>query len=232
MRSLTLFLVRVVLALLTTSVAWGASAEDLRGRVVAVADGDTVTVLDANNRQHRVRLNGVDAPELGQPFSQVSKSYMSSLVFEREVLVAGQKVDRYGRLVGTVYIGDKNANLELLRSGLAWYYRDYEGDVPVTWRAVYAAAEAEARSAKRGLWQEAQPAAPWDFRAGTVAPSSAATTLGAVVGNRSSGIYHVPGCRDYGRIAERNRVHFKTEAEAVAAGFRKARNCSIEPHLQ
>ena len=113
-------------------------------------------------------------------------------------------------------------------------FRRYERDVASNLRPVYEAAEAEARAAKRGLWQDSEPQAPWAFRAGEPSPSAttpqtllgATATAGAVIGNRNSGIYHVPGCRSYNDVAERNRVYFKTEPEAVAAGFRKARNCN------
>lgn len=210
--------------------------EPLRGRVVAIADGDTITVLDASKRQHRIRLNGIDAPETAQPFSAVSKSHLSDMVFGRDVMVVGSKVDRYGRLVGTVIVGTTNANLEQLRAGLAWYYRDYAPDVSPENRPLYEAAEAEARVARRGLWRDPSPVAPWAYRrprpaAGDAATSRALldrspTTAGRVIGNRNSRIYHVPGCRSYDAVAERNRVYFNTEAEAEAAGFRKARNCS------
>jgi hypothetical protein len=136
--------------------------------------------------------------------------------------------------VGTVIVGASNANLEQLRAGLAWYYREYAADVAPENRPLYEAAEAEARAARRGLWGDLSPQAPWAWRSGE--PASVATprgllsatpaaTVGRVIGNRNSNIYHVPGCRSYNDVAERNRVYFATEAEARAAGFRKARNC-------
>ncbi len=220
-----------------------AAADVLSGRVVGVADGDTLTVLDADKHQHRIRLNGIDAPETGQAFSEVAKQNLSSLVFGRDVSVVWVKADRYGRLVGTVTIASVNVNLEQLRAGLAWYYRDYAADVAAENQVLYSAAEAEARAAKRGLWRDISPLAPWVYR-GELRPSTDSTSppptastlkphglLGTVAtsfevrGNRSSKIYHVPGCRNYDDIAMRNRVIFKTEAEAMAAGYRKARNC-------
>lgn len=212
----------------------------LRGRVVAVADGDTITVLDASNTQHRVRLNGIDAPETGQAFSQVSKTHLSDLVFGKIVDVAWSKIDRYGRLIGTVAIGATNANLEQLRAGLAWYYHEYATDIPMDLREPYAIAEAEAKAAQLGLWRDRTPVAPWAYRhLEMTAPPVAAPTpvvpraLAAptpaptlrVIGNRNSRIYHLPGCGSYNAVAERNRVYFATEADARAAGYRKAGNC-------
>lgn len=139
-------------------------------------------------------------------------------------------------------IGSVNANFEQLKAGLAWYYRDYAADVSPENRALYEAAEVEAKEAKRGLWRDVNPIAPWVHRGESKAPATTAPAptstgrprglLGSAVtsaieirGNRSSKIYHVPGCRNYDDIAMRNRVIFKTEAEALAAGYRKARNC-------
>lgn len=215
-------------------------SQAIKGRVVAIADGDTLTVLDGQNQQHKIRLNGIDAPEIGQDFGQASKRNLSELVFGKEVAVFGSKVDKYGRLVGTVLIGSTNANLEQLKAGFAWFYRQYAGDVPEIERAQYEAAETEAREGKRGLWQQPKPVPPWEFRhpeqADTIAaPSAPASgsanttngqrTSGRIIGNRNSGIYHLPNCPDYSRVSERNREYFNSEADAMKAGYRKARNC-------
>lgn len=217
-----------VLALAGSAVVAGQAPQGLRGRVVAIADGDTITVLDSEQRQHRVRLNGIDAPETGQPFSNVAKSHLSGLVFNRDVVVIGRKIDRYGRLVGTVMVGDVNANLEQLRAGLAWFYRAYEADVPADLRATYALAERDARAAKRGLWADGQPTAPWEHRNGpgpAAAPLGLLSTPAAIIGNRNSKVYHLASCPDFGRVAEQNRVPFASEEAAKAAGYRKAGNC-------
>lgn len=229
-----------VTALVITATLVVTAQSPLTGRVVAVADGDTITVLDEAKRQHRIRLNGIDAPETGQPFANVSKQHLSDLVFGKDVVVVGSKLDRYGRLVGTVIVGSTNANLELLRAGLAWYYRAYASDVAPENRPIYEATEAEAMAAQRGLWRDSFPQAPWDWRGGQPAPIASAptttptqasrpaprpTATARIIGNRNSNIYHAPGCPDYNRVAERNRIYFNTEAEARAAGFRKARNC-------
>jgi endonuclease YncB( thermonuclease family) len=237
------------IAVIWLALTLAGSAAELRGRVVGVADGDTITVLDAGHEQVKVRLNGIDAPESGQAFGQVSKANLSRLVFGQDVVVQWTKSDRYGRRLGTVMVGALNANLEQLRAGLAWYYRAYASDVPAALRLSYDAAESEAKAAKRGLWHDMAPIAPWDYRSRTstgaaaatlMAPtpaaskapvassapsSSAAASAAEVRGNKVSHIYHVPGCMDYDKIAQQNRVIFQTEAEAVAAGYRKAKNC-------
>jgi endonuclease YncB( thermonuclease family) len=81
-----------------------AHADTLTGRVVGVTDGDTITVLDANRQQHKIRLGGIDAPEKAQPFGQRSKENLSRLVFNKEVQVDWTKRDRYQRIVGKVWV--------------------------------------------------------------------------------------------------------------------------------
>ena len=215
----------VVLACATV----GVSAEELRGKVVGVTDGDTIVVLDLNHQQHRIRLNGIDAPEAGQAYGQVAKRSLSNLVFGQDVTVVWNKVDRYGRLVGTVMVGATDANLEQIRGGFAWFYREYANELTPKNRTLYEAAQSDAKSAKRGLWTDSAPVPPWDFRSPSRAASQprveAGTTTSEVRGNIRSRIYHVAGCQDYDRIALQNRVIFKTEVEASAAGYRKAKNC-------
>lgn len=214
-------------------VAIGAFAQELRGRVVSIADGDTITILDADHQQYKIRFNGIDAPEHNQDFGQVSKKHLSDLVFGKDVAVRWSKKDKYGRIVGTVFVGQTNANLEQLKVGLAWYYREYERDVPSENRQAYERAEAEAKAARRGLWQQPNPQPPWKFRHGedvpmpSVGPGSPAKgqPSGKIIGNKNSMVYHLPNCPDYSKSAEKNRIYFESEQEAEKAGFRKARNC-------
>ena len=136
------------------------------GKVVAIADGDTLTVLDSANAQHRIRLQGIDAPESNQAFGTRSKQYLSELVFGKEVTVEYDKRDRYGRTLGKVILGGQDACLEQVRAGVAWHYKYYENEQPPEDRRAYAQAEVEARAAKRGLWVDPDPIPPWDFRQG------------------------------------------------------------------
>jgi len=195
----------------------------LTGRVVGVTDGDTLTVLDAGNRQHKIRLAGIDAPEARQDFGQKAKRHLSDLIFGKSVLVEGTKIDRYGRRVGKILIEGKNANLEMVKAGLAWHFKQYEQEQSVEDRRLYAAAEISARSAKLNIWSMPNPVPPWEFRH---PPPATAAANGPIIGNRNSRIYHLPNCPDYQKVSERNRVPFKTRAEAEAAGYRAARNCS------
>lgn len=159
-----IFLCRPVLAaLLTLSCAW-AYAATLTGEVVALADGDTLTVLDDAKTQYRVRLAGIDAPEKHQAFGGRSQQHLSNLAFGKRVVVEWHKTDRYRRIVGKVTVGQIDAGLEQLRAGMAWHYKQYEAEQSAEDRAAYAAAEQAARQARLGVWSEDGAVAPWDFR--------------------------------------------------------------------
>jgi micrococcal nuclease len=148
------FVTLVVLFTLSGPVA----AELLYGKVVGISDGDTITVLDASNTRHRIRLNQIDAPEKSQDFGQRSKQSLSDLVFGRNVQVDVSTRDRYGREIGQVLVNGTDANLEQVKRGLAWVYRQYAKD-----RAYFAAEEA-ARANRIGLWSQPNPTPPWEFR--------------------------------------------------------------------
>ena len=119
-------LLLTILALAFALPAWA----DLTGEVVGVADGDTITVLDADKVQHKVRLTGIDAPEKKQPFGNRSKQSLSDMVFNKIVTVETDKRDRYGRELGKVLAGGKDVNLEQVHAGMAWHYKAYERTQP------------------------------------------------------------------------------------------------------
>lgn len=142
-----------------------ASAETLTGHVVGVTDGDTITLLDASTSQHKIRLAGIDAPEKKQAFGQRSKEFLSDLAYDKDLSIEWSKKDRYGRIVGKLI--DKRGrdlNLEQVKAGLAWHYRKYEKEQSPEDRKRYAAAEDVARGKRIGVWSDAAPVAPWDFR--------------------------------------------------------------------
>ena len=153
-----------LIALLLTLCCAISQAATITGKVVAVADGDTITVLDAGNVQHKIRLGGIDAPEKAQPYGQTSKQSLSDLVYGKTVMVDTDKTDRYGREVGKVLVDGVDTNLEQVRRGLAWHYKAYQREQPPEDRLAYAAAEKDAAAAHLGLWQDAVPVAPWDWR--------------------------------------------------------------------
>lgn len=154
----------LISAIIAAAVSLSAQATTIDGRVVGVTDGDTITVLDAQNQQHKIRLAGIDAPEKAQAFGQASKTHLSDLVFGREVTLDCGKTDRYKREVCVVLVSGRDANLDQVAAGLAWWYRQYKGEQTVLQRAEYEAAETSARASRLGLWQDADPMAPWMWR--------------------------------------------------------------------
>lgn len=132
--------------------------EVLTGKVVSIADGDTFTMLDVNNKQRKIRLYGIDAPEKRQPFGNVSKKRLSELVFGKEVRIEIRSADRYKRIVAIVYADTLNINETMIDEGMAWHFTRY--DQNPAWTAL----EARARTNKSGLWKDAHPVAPWEWR--------------------------------------------------------------------
>ena len=136
-----------------------ASEPALTGKVISIADGDTLTIL-VDKTQHKIRLHGIDTPERKQPFGTKAKQALSDKVFGRVVDVVEVDRDRYGRVVGRIYLSSRDINRELVAEGHAWVYRKYMRDETLL------ADEAAARDAGLGLWllPEAQRVPPWEWR--------------------------------------------------------------------
>ena len=147
------------IALLLVFAAWTAWS-DFAGKVVAVKDGDTIEVLRDGTNAVRIRLSGIDCPEKAQAFGQRAKQAASDMAFGKTVKVIEKDKDRYGRTVAEIILPDnRSLNQELVRTGLAWWYRQYAPkDIELE------ALEKEARKAKVGLWIDADPVPPWDWR--------------------------------------------------------------------
>ena len=142
-----------------------ANTNSVSGRVVSVADGDTITIIGDGNTQYKIRLNAIDAPEKSQAFGQKSKQQLSNYVFGKDVTVKWKSKDKYGRVLGTVLVGNTDINLQMVRDGFAHHYKRFDNS------PAYAAAETEARAARRGLWSDPNPTPPEDYRHGrAVAP--------------------------------------------------------------
>lgn len=165
---------------------------DLSGKVVAVIDGDTIKLLDSDKALYKIRLTGIDAPEKGQPFSNASRKHLASLVAGKDVRVESAKTDRYGRLLGKVWVQPPgcplcaktvDVNLAQIISGMAWWYRYYANEQPEQDRERYKSAVGEAQQRKLGLWSEANPIPPWAWRRGqrpaSATPPAAAYQCGS-----------------------------------------------------
>ena len=134
-------------------------ATEIRGRVIAVSDGDTITVLDEMDQgKFKIRLDKIDAPEKKQPYGNKAKQFLSSLVSGRQVSVRFREIDRYGRMIGIIFCGGTEINLEMVRKGFAWHYARYDRS------AAYIEAEKQARREKKGLWADKTAINPHEFR--------------------------------------------------------------------
>ena len=206
-------------------------------KVVGVKDGDTFELLRDGKTTVTVRLLGVDSPEKNQAYGQKAKQFASDLAFGKTVKLIEHNKDRYGRTVGTIILPDgRSLNEELVREGYAWHYTAYSKDKTL------ANLEADARRFKRGLWQDPNPVAPWDFRkqrgnkSSTTAASTSnnqapipagATTRKVYLCNSSgSSVYHYTrDCSVLKRCKE--EVLTVTEAVAIRQYSRRAdKTCS------
>ena len=140
------------------------NAEVLNGTVVGISDGDTITVQDKSNNEHKVRLMGIDAPEKSQAFGIEAKQTLSNYIYKKEISVEYKKLDKYKRIVGKVTLDGKDICLKMIVDGMAWHYTEYEKEQSTTDRDLYREAEANARSGMIGLWAAKQPVSPWIFR--------------------------------------------------------------------
>lgn len=133
-------------------------SNEFTAQVVSVQDGDTMDVL-WNDKKVTVRLFGVDCPEDGQGFSTKARQYVEAVCSNKQVKIVKRTVDPRGRIVGDVILPDgKSLAKELLKFGYAWHYKEYSDDKELD------ALEQEARKEKKGLWVEANPMAPWDYK--------------------------------------------------------------------
>jgi len=235
----TIVLAALFLTVLHSAVSDGAQPRGTRltGVVTHVADGDTLDV-SAGGRTYTVRLEGIDAPEGGQAFSQQARQHLRVLAFSQPATVVVQTTDVYERLVARVIVGGRDLSEEMLRAGLAWHFLRYSSDKRLQ------ALEQQARQQRIGLWADRSAVAPWDYRnsrnrsaqptgrppapASPSARSSAPSpspAAGPFHGNVSSRVYHAPGCRDY------NCRHctevFATRQAAEAARYRPHEECVL-----
>lgn len=135
------------------------NAFDLSGKVISVADGDTVTILDRDKKRYKIRLYGIDAPEREQPFFKASKTALSRKISGRTVGITVVEKDQYGRTVGKIYLDGVHINLEMVREGHCWWYQRY-----AKYERSLQAAQTQAMSKKIGLWADLNPTPPWEWR--------------------------------------------------------------------
>jgi micrococcal nuclease len=136
-----------------------AHAAEIAVKVVAITDGDTVGVIDAEKSYFKVRLHGIDSPEKKQAYHEKATQALSGKVFQKDVVLDERGKDRYGRVIAVLKLDGRNINRELVEEGFAWQWDKYDK------LGEFTEAHASAKEKKAGLWQDAVPVAPWEFRA-------------------------------------------------------------------
>jgi micrococcal nuclease len=204
-----------------------AFAQTFSGKCVGITDGDTIRVLK-DGKEVKIRLDGIDCPEMGQDFGNKAKRFTSDLGFGKIVEVHQKDIDKYGRTVARVIVDGKDISLELVKAGLAWHYKEYSSDSEL------ASAENLARGNEDGLWAMKNPIAPWDFRHGTTSNSttqvlqSNKSDNNSVTDNQNITVYitktgkkyHSAGCR----YLKNSSMPMSLKA-AIAAGYTPCSVC-------
>ena len=134
------------------------NAYEFYGIVCKVSDGDTITVISENDKKIKIRFADIDAPESSQKYGFESKNYLSRRILSKKVKIEVNTIDRYGRAVSTVYLGEENINEQMVKEGWAWWYRNFSK------KPIYGKYEAEAKLNKKGMWNSNDNIAPWEYR--------------------------------------------------------------------
>lgn len=178
-----------------------------------------------NGQPVRVRIFGVDAPELDQPFGREAHALARRLLENQRIDVTARDTDPYGRLVASLALDGRDVGLELVTQGAAWHFTQFSRSPAL------AAAERDARAARRGLWALPEPIAPWTFRqagragsaGGPVPPSPVPAADAAFHGNVSSKVLHARGCPQFD--CPNCTAGFQSVEAARAAGYRPHEAC-------
>ena len=158
MKKLSSILVVIILLSALVGEASQVVMHSITGKVTRVSDGDTIWVTDKIGLRSKIRMDRIDAPEKDQEWGSESTKYLSKLLYGRKVVVDYQKRDQYGRILGIVKLGERDVNLEMVKTGNAWHY-SYFDHTPA-----YIEAEKQAKDTKLGLWSKPNPINPYEWR--------------------------------------------------------------------
>lgn len=219
-----------------------AQSGSFKARVVGIVDGDTVTVLNKENRQIMIRLAGVDAPEKRQDFGSAAKEFLAKLIFEKKVTVVAGKNDCEDFPIAVILLDGKNISLLMLEAGYAWYYIECGNEQATADRENYAIAEQTARKGKAGLWQQPNVVKPSEFRraekdstAGVAAAPSASARPDRIIvpvpanaagGNAPNNVF-----RDAPNVRSRSRSP-EGEKTVQVKGYTRDDGTYVRPHTR
>ena len=213
----TLFLLLILFIFAECAFAWNA-------KIINIHDGDTITALN-NNKQIKIRLYGIDAPELGQDFGQRARQVVTTLTYGKNATIDDTGLDKYGRTIGKVWVDGIDINEILISAGLAWVYKQYCTEQPTC--TDWTKREQEAKDKKLGLWAGPNPIPPWEWRHVLKTTYSNSTPhLEAAIyhGNVSSRIFHRTGCKYYNCL--NCIINFYNREDAIKSGFKPCRVCN------
>ena len=137
---------------------------DVQGIISKVIDADTVIIESDGGSKYRVRLLGIDAPEIKQEHGKEATKYLSNMVLGKNLTVIGSNKDKYQRLLGKLILDDNDINLNLIKNGMAWHSKFYKSSQDKKDQIMYSNAEIYAKVNKLGLWSKNLPIAPWEWR--------------------------------------------------------------------
>jgi endonuclease YncB( thermonuclease family) len=155
----------LIFALLILCCSSSVSADSITGRVVNISDGDTLTLVAANQSRKTIRLAGIDAPEKLQDFGPQAKQQLTALCLDKPAQVEVRTIDRYGRSVARVSCDDVDVASVMLEKGMAWHFTRYASSQPAQEAESDKAAQTRAKNDRIGLWVAPEPVAPWGWRA-------------------------------------------------------------------
>ena len=200
------------------------AAAAVPAKLVGVSDGDTVTVV-MDGQQTKIRLYGIDAPEKAQDFGQVSTEAIKRLTTGKAITVQPYERDKYGRTVGMLFADGVNVNEAQVKAGNAWVYQQYCKEA---FCAQWKAFEQEAKASGVGLWRDASPTAPWEWRHGGAVkqsdPQQQPDMAHGVICNVQSRKFHSPTCRH--ASCKNCTTTFSSREQAIAAGYVPCKVCN------
>lgn len=194
-------------------------AQDITGKVIKIQDGDSF-LLETTDSTYKVRLNGIDCPEINQPFGEDARDFVNKFLLD-SVTIIPLTVDKYGRTIADAFYNDTLINFLLIKNGYAWHYKKYSSDI------VLSEAEEEAKVERKGLWSDPDVVAPWDWRSGNYDYSKFIegdeAKVFICIGSENSYFHNSSHCQDLQNCSSTITLLYPSEAQEV---YRKSQ-CSF-----
>jgi endonuclease YncB( thermonuclease family) len=161
----------------------------LEGKTVLVYEGDMISIEGKDHKIYSIRLQGIDAPDEKQNNFKKSRNRLADLILGKEVKVLVHKKGEFDRYIGSVYIDGRDVGLTQVEDGMAWHYKALSYEQSAEDRKRYSMAEQKAKTDRKGLWEEKDPVAPWDFRGDVKVEENLATNTVKVTNTATGRTY-------------------------------------------